>query len=360
MMLADLGADVVRVDRIGGLDGRGNVLCRNRRSLAVDLQTAEGQALIRNLITKADALIEGFRPGVMERLGLGPDLCLKLNPKLVYGRMTGWGQEGPLASVAGHDINYISLTGVAHAVGRPGGPPVLPLNLVGDYGGGGMMLAFGVMAALWQANRSGRGQVIDAAMIDGASALMAEYFGFLAAGQFEGERGTHLLDGGAYFYGVYETSDGQYVSIGALEPKFYALLREKLSLSDEIWHCQMDEALWPEQRRRLEAIFLTKTRDEWTALLEGTEICFAPVLSMREAAGHPHNRARGTLIEVDGMLQGAPAPRFIGTPASYPKRGRAPGADSEAVLRSFGIASERIAELIARSVVAQWTDKVSK
>lgn len=359
MMLADLGARVIRVDRIGGTDGRGNVLCRNRQSISVDLQHAEGRAVVMDLIKEADALIEGFRPGVMERLGLGPEACLQANPKLVFARMTGWGQDGPLAKTAGHDINYISLAGVAHAVGRSGGPPVVPLNLVGDYGGGGMLLAFGVMAAVWQAVRSGRGQVVDAAMIDGASALMAEYYGFLHAGEFEGDRGTHLLDGGAHFYGFYETSDGEFISIGSLEPKFYQLLRDTLGLDEEIWSRQLDRSLWPELRRRLEAIFKTRTRAQWTTLFEGTDVCFAPVLSMREAAEHPHNKARGTVVEIDGMLQAFPAPRFSATQASPPRRGRLAGEDTLAVLKEFGLESDRVERLIQVGAIFQTTEDVT-
>lgn len=352
MMLGDLGARVVRVDRIGGTDGRGNVLCRNRQSIAVDIRSAEGRQVVLDLVREADVLIEGFRPGVMERLGLGPGDCHAVNRKLVYGRMTGWGQEGPLAHAAGHDINYISLAGVAHAVGEAGGPPVLPLNLVGDYGGGGMMLAFGVMAAAWEAARSGRGQVVDAAMIDGATALMAEYYGFLAAGRFEDGRGTHLLDGGAHFYGLYETADGRHISIGALEPKFYEMLLEKLGLTGPVWQDQMNEANWPALRQELAAIFRQRDQAHWTAVFEGTDICYAPVLSMSEFEDHPHNLARGTTMRVDGMLQGAPAPRFSRTRAETPVRGRLPGHDTRSVLRAISYDEARIAALIAAGAVA--------
>lgn len=353
MMMGDLGARVVRVDRIGGMDGRGNVLCRNRESIAVDIRRAQGREIVMDLVAEADALIEGFRPGVMERLGLGYEDCAARNPKLVYGRMTGWGQDGPLARVAGHDINYISLAGVAHAVGRANGPPVLPLNLVGDYGGGGMMLAFGMMTALWEAARSGRGQIVDAAMVDGATALMAEYYGFLADGRFDGDRGTHLLDGGAHFYNIYETADGEYVSIGALEPKFYQLLLEKLELNDSLWEDQMNEANWPALRAKLAEIFKTRDRAYWNELFAGTDICYAPVLSMREFAQHPHNRARRTTIEIDGMLQGAPAPRFGRTPAQCPTAGRRSGADTRDVLRALGYEDARITRLLGSRAAAQ-------
>ncbi len=357
MMLADLGARVIRVDRIDGPDGRGDVLCRNRSSIAINLQLAEGRGIVLDLVRQADALIEGFRPGVMERLGLGPEVCLKENPKLVFARMTGWGQQGPLAHAAGHDINYISLTGVAHAIGRAGGPPVIPLNLVADYGGGGMLLAFGVMSALWRVSRSGSGQVVDAAMVDGASALMAQYYGFLAAKEFEGGRGTHLLDGGAHFYGLYETADGGYISIGALEPKFYALLCGKLGLREEIWTERMDKEKWPGLRKRLEEIIRTRTRAEWTQLLEGTDVCFAPVLSMREFREHPHNKARGTVAEFNGMLQPSPAPRFSATPAGSPARGRYPGEDTVAIFEQLHFDRARIERLVQAGVVAQAKEK---
>lgn len=353
MMLGDLGARVVRVDRIGGGSGRDNVLCRNRQSIAVDIRSPEGRQVVLDLVREADALIEGFRPGVMERLGLGPDDCFAVNRRLVYGRMTGWGQDGPLAHAAGHDINYISLTGVAHAVGRPGGPPVLPLNLVGDYGGGGMMLAFGMMAALWEAGGSGRGQVVDAAMVDGATALMAEYYGFLAAGQFEGDRGTHLLDGGAHFYGIYETADGEYISIGALEPKFYKMLLEKLELTEAIWQDQMNEANWPLLRQRLAGIFSSRDRQHWNAVFEDTDICYAPVLSMSEFARHSHNVARATTVEIDGLLQGAPAPRFSRTRNELPARGRRAGDDTRLVLRSISYDDARITSLLVAGAVAE-------
>jgi alpha-methylacyl-CoA racemase len=353
MMLADAGARVIRVDRIGGIDGRRNILCRNRQSIAVDLQTAEGREIVLDLIDNADALIEGFRPGVMERLGLAPDICLQRNPKLVFARMTGWGQDGPLAGAAGHDINYISLAGVAHAVGRANEGPVVPLNLVGDYGGGGMMLAFGVMAAAWRAAGTGKGQIIDAAMVDGASALMAEYYGFLAAGEFEGDRGTHLLDGGAPFYGLYETSDGEFISIGPLEPKFYALLRDKLGLDDEVWSDQMDKANWPSLKDRMAQVIATKTRAKWTELLEGTDVCFAPVLSMREFAQHPINRTRRGVVEIDGLLQPAPAPRFSDTVSDEPRRGRRAGEDTVSVLESLRFEASRIDTLLAAGIIEQ-------
>jgi alpha-methylacyl-CoA racemase len=353
MMLADMGARVIRVDRADGADGRHNVLCRSRKSIAVDLKRTEGRAIVLDLLAQADALIEGFRPGVMERLHLGPDVCLQRNPRLVYGRMTGWGQEGPLALAAGHDINYISLAGVTHAIGPAGGAPVHPLNLVGDYGGGGMLLALGVMCGVWEAARSGRGQVIDAAMIDGASALMAEYYGFMARGEFSGPRGTHWLDGGAPFYGTYETADSEHLAIGPLEPKFYAELLRRLGLPDAEWQSQDDRSQWPARKQTLARLFRTRTLAEWRQDLEGTDACFSPVLPLAKVGDHPHVRARGTIIEVDGMTQPAPAPRFSRTPAAMPERGRAAGEDSRAVLEGLGLSAERIEDLLARGIVHQ-------
>lgn len=353
MMLGDQGARVIRVDRPGGADGTRNVLCRNRTTVALDLKTPEGREVVLKLLERADALIEGFRPGVMERLGLGPTACLERRPQLVYGRMTGWGQEGPLAAAAGHDINYISLAGVAHAIGHADGAPVPPLNLVGDYGGGGMFLAFGVMCGLWEARRSGLGQVIDAAMVDGASALMAEYYGFMGNGQFTDRRGTHLLDGGAPFYGLYETADGQHISIGPLEARFYRELLQRLALDGPEWQVQDEPGLWPAMKQRLREIFMTRTREQWTRLLEGTDVCFAPVLSLAEVAGHPHNRERKTIVAIDGMLQPAPAPRFGRTPASLPRAGTTAGAQTQQVLREVGYSDADIARMIGAGVAHQ-------
>lgn len=353
MMLADMGARVVRVERPGGPDGTRNVLCRNRESIAVDLKQAEGRQIVCELVASADALIEGFRPGVMERLGLGPEDCLALNPRLVYGRMTGWGQDGPLAQAAGHDINYISLAGVTHAIGRAGEAPVHPLNLVGDYGGGGMLLAFGVMCGVWEAARSGCGQVIDAAMVDGASALMAEYYTFMANGEFSPERGTNWLDGGAPFYGTYETSDGEHLSIGPLEPKFYAELLQRLGLPEAEWANQNDRSTWPQRKQVLARIFRTRTLEAWRQALEGSDVCFAPVLPLAEVRHHPHMAARGSVIEVDGMTQPAPAPRFSRTAAREPTPGRAAGTDTRRVLQQLGFTDERLERLLERGIVHQ-------
>ena len=330
MLLADMGADVLLVDRPGA-SGLGlkserayDVMLRGKRSVTLDLKSAAGTEAALELISRADALIEGFRPGVMERLGLGPDKALEKNPRLVYGRMTGWGQEGPLAPRAGHDINYIALAGVLHAFGRRGQAPVPPLNLVGDFGGGGMLLGFGVVCALLEARRSGRGQVIDAAMIDGAALLAAMFSGFLATGSWSEERGTNILDTGAPWYDVYETADGRYVAIGAIEEKFFAELAARLRLID--LPAQHDRSRWPEMRRRLSETFKSKTRDEWCRVFEGSDACFAPVLSWSEARAHPHSRARGAFVHYSKVEQPAPAPRFSRTAAGVqrppPERGQ--------------------------------------
>ena len=321
MMLGDHGARVIRVERrvpvakLGDFKYR-DTLARNREVLPLDLKLAEDVARLRELLRTADALIEGFRPGVLERLGLAPDLLLVDNPRLVIGRMTGWGQDGPKAGLAGHDINYIALSGALHTFGPKGGKPVMPTNLVGDFGGGGMMLAFGLLAAIISARSTGRGQVVDCAMVDGAAILNAMTYAMFNAGTWRDERGVNALDGGAHFYDTYETADGKYVALGAIEGPFYALLLDKLELTgDAEFARQSDHALWPRLKSRLEAIFLTKTRDEWCAIMEDTDICFAPVLALGEAPSHPHNAARGTFIEVDGVTQPAPAPRFARTPA---------------------------------------------
>ncbi len=316
MMLADMGAEILRVDRADrvrkpmperpSLD----LLNRGRRSVGVDLKHPDGVALILALVERADALIEGFRPGVMERLGLGPDVCRGRNPRLVYGRMTGWGQDGPLASAAGHDINYIGLAGALDPIGRRGEAPVPPLNLVGDFGGGGLMLAYGIVCALLERERSGQGQVVDAAMVDGAAALMTIFHGMRQAGFWSGGRGGNLLDTGAHFYEVYETADARHVAIGAIEPQFYAELIRRVGLEGEELPRQMDAGHWPAMKERFAKLFRRKTRDEWCAILEGSDVCFAPVLSMEEALRHPHNVARGTFVEVAGAVQPGPAPRF--------------------------------------------------
>ncbi len=355
MMLADMGAQVLRVDRPDpsprAMDQRFYFTDRSRRAIAVDLKSPGGVALVRRLLGGADALIEGFRPGVMERLGLGPEACLALNPRLVYGRMTGWGQDGPLAAAPGHDINYIALAGALEAVGEAGGPPVIPLNLVGDFGGGGMYLAFGIACALIEAARSGRGQVVDAAMVDGAASLMTYFFGYRAGGHWPG-RGQSVTGGGSPFYAVYETSDGKYVSVGAAEPKFYAELLRLTGLDGAGLPDRGDRAHWPAIRARLAEVFRTRTRDAWCALLEASEACFAPVLSMEEAVAHPHNRARGTFVEVDGMVQPAPAPRFSRTPAARPTPGVEPGVDLRAALQGWDLDDAEIGALARAGVVA--------
>lgn len=324
MMLADHGARVIRVDRPANGDrvgdsGNRDILNRNRERIELDLKDPAAIARLREMVKDADAIVEGYRPGVMERLGLGPDVLLADNPRLVYGRMTGWGQEGPMAPLAGHDINYIALAGALHSFGQAGGKPQFPVNLVGDFGGGGMLMAFGVMAAVFSAQRTGKGQVVDCAMVDGAAILSAMTYTFLGLGRWKDERGVNLLDGGAHFYDTYETSDGKWISIGSIEPQFYALLLEKTGLKgDPAFAPQMDPRVWPDLKARLAALFLTRTRDEWCAIMDGTDICFAPVLSLREAPKHPHNTARETFVEDEGMVMPAPAPRFLGTPAPKP------------------------------------------
>jgi alpha-methylacyl-CoA racemase len=350
MMLADLGADVLRIDRSVTVrtplpDKPSNdVLARGRRSIGVDLKHPEGVELVLKLIEKADVLTEGFRPGVMERLGLGPDVCLKRNPKLVYGRMTGFGQEGPMAQAAGHDINYIALAGALAHIGREGDKPLPPLNLVGDFGGGGMLLALGICAALVERGRSGKGQVVDAAMVDGAATLMAFIHGFYASGGW-GERGTNLLDTGAHFYDTYETKDGKYISLGSIEPQFYAELLEKTGLDKETLPNQMDRTQWRPMKQRLTALFKTKTRDEWCALMEGSDVCFAPVLTIPEAYQHPHNVARGTFVDVAGVTQPGPSPRFSRTPGEIKRPPPHPGQLGDEALAEWGIAREDVAKL---------------
>ena len=321
MMLADHGARVIRIERPGGI-GRfteyaaRDVLNRNRENLELDLKQPGSVAQVLDLVRQADAFIEGNRPGVIERLGLGPDVLLAANPRLVIGRMTGWGQDGPKAHIAGHDINYIALTGALHTYGPKEGKPTFPVNAIGDYAGGGMFLAFGVLAAILSARSTGKGQAIDCAMVDGAAMISAQTYALLAAGMWRDERGVNSLDGGAPFYDTYETADGKYVALGAIEPQFYALLLEKLDLAgDPLFAEQSDHERWPEQKARLEAIFRTRTRDDWCALMEQTDSCFAPVLSLAEAPRHPHNVARRTFIEANGVVQPAPAPRFSETPA---------------------------------------------
>jgi alpha-methylacyl-CoA racemase len=323
MVLADLGATVVRVDRIGAsslplpISPRHDLLGRGKRSIGVDLKQPRGAALVRTLAARAGVLIEGFRPGVAERLGIGPDDCHAVNPKLVYGRMTGWGQDGPLAPTAGHDLTYLARTGILHAIG-PADAPVPPINLLGDYGGGGMLLAAGVLAALWHAERTGTGQVVDAAIVDGAALLATQMFGMLHSGAWQDRRAANLLDGGAPFYGVYETADGKFLAVGPLERRFYAQFAERLGLDPHTTPAQLDAASWPRLRALIGARVATRTRDEWVALFEGSDACVAPVLTLAEAPSDPHNQARGAFVDVDGVTQPAPAPRFTGTPASTP------------------------------------------
>jgi len=351
MLLSDMGAEVLLVDRAAdanlgiAMDAKFNLLGRGRRSVAIDLKKKEGTEAALKLIEQADAVIEGFRPGVMERLGLGPDVCLERNSRLVFGRMTGWGQEGPLANAVGHDINYIALIGALHSIGRRGEAPVPPLNLVGDFGGGGVFLALGVVGALLETQKSGKGQVIDVAMIDGAASLMTAIYGLHAAGKWTDNRGENILDTGAHYYNVYETSDGQYISIGSIEPKFYAELLRLTGLGREELPSQNDRSEWPALTEKLAVIFKTKTRAEWNALLEGSDICFAPILNMVDAPSHPHNQERGTFVEVDGVPQPAPAPRFSRTPSTIQGPPASPGQHTEEALRDWGFDASEVEQL---------------
>src|SRR3954451_22683162 len=358
MLLSDMGAEVVRIDRAQSVRPASDrpsadLLNRGRRSIGVDLKHPEGVETVLRLVEQADALIEGFRPGVSERLGLGPDVCLARNPRLVYGRMTGWGQEGPLAHAAGHDINYIALAGALAHFGRVGQPPTPPINMVGDYGGGGMFLAFGVVCGILEARGSGVGQVVDAAMVDGAAYLMGAIWGLRGIGMFEEERGTNLLDTGSPFYDVYETADGEWVSIGSIEPQFYAQLLELTGVQHDDLPPQMDRDGWPILRERLTKVFAQRTRAEWAQLLEGTDVCFAPVLPMSEASAHPPLAARRAIVEHDGMEQPAPAPRFSRTEAEIQGPAPLPGADTDAVLASFGFTDDEIAGLHGSGAVKQ-------
>ena len=359
MMLADMGADILRIDRaqnaVGGNPDSppADVLNRGRRSVALDLKHPDGVETLLALVEAADALIEGFRPGVCERLGFGPDVCLERNPKLVFGRMTGWGQSGPYAQMAGHDINYISLAGALEPIGRRGEAPLPPLNLVGDFGGGGMFLAFGVVCALLEAKSSGQGQVVDAAMVDGAATLMTMFHAFRAMGIWDDERGTNLLDTGAWYYEVYETADGKYISVGALEKQFFDELITITGLKDDPdlpW--QHDKATWPAMKEKMAALFKTKTRDEWCALLEGTDACFAPVLSMAEAPQHPHNVERETFVERNGIVQPAPAPRFSRTAGEIQRPPSFPGQHTDEALVEWGLDADRVAKLREAGAIA--------
>jgi alpha-methylacyl-CoA racemase len=356
MMLADMGAEVIRVDRfpsprapvgVEALMRNDNVVDRGRRSIAIDLKNPAGIEAVLALVETADILIEGFRPGVTEKLGLGPDACRARNPRLVYGRMTGWGQTGPLAQAAGHDINYISITGALHAMGSRDRPPAPPLNLVGDYGGGGMFLALGVVAALYEAQRSGLGQTVDAAMSDGAAVLMAAQYGLAAKGFWSDARESNFLDGAAHFYGTYECADGHHVSIGPIEPQFYRLLLTTCGLTDPAFERQWEAAEWPALKARLAAVFRSRSRAEWTELLEGTDCCFAPVLSMQEAPAHPHNVARQAFDTSGAVAQPMPAPRFDRTPSRLPPPAPPIGADGAAVLRGIGYSAAQIDALVA-------------
>ena len=351
MMLSDMGAEVIRVDRKSAVDlgvempRQFNVLNRGRRSIALDLKTPEGIAAVKRIATKCDALIEGFRPGVMERLGLGPDELLRCNSRLVYGRITGWGQTGPVASAAGHDINYISLTGMLHAIGRSG-PPSPPLNLVGDFGGGAMYLAFGVVCALLEARSSGKGQVVDAAMVDGAASLGAAIFGLRAAGIWNENRADNILDSGAPWYDVYETADGKYISIGSIEERFFNLLLEKLDLrAPELRN--RDRSNWPRLRTVLTDAFRTRTRADWCKLMEGSDICFAPVLTMDEASAHSHMQDRGVFCEIDGVVQPGPAPRFSRTKPEVRSAPSVVGEHTDEILAEFGFSDAEIDRLNA-------------
>jgi alpha-methylacyl-CoA racemase len=358
MMLSDLGAEVVRVDRPepGELsahqDHRKDLLLRGRRSVAVDLKNQRGVDVVLELIAQADVLIDPFRPGVAERLGVGPDVCLEKNPRLVYGRMTGWGQDGPLSRVAGHDINYVALAGPLAAIGRADEPPAPALNLIGDFGGGGMLLSFGILAALLERSSSGRGQVIDAAMLDGTATLFASIVGFKNMGAWKDERESNFLDGGAHYYDSYETADGKYVTIGAIEPQFYAELLRLLELDPRQWP-QADSERWPELKQKMRELFKTRTRAQWCDLLEGADICFAPVLDFEEALQHPHVAERKVYVEIDGVVQPGPVPRFDRTPGEIQGPPCRPGEHTADALADWGVARSRIDELLADGAVVQ-------
>ena len=360
MMLADLGATVIRVDRLPGPPSKGgledlmrndSIVDRGRRSVSVNMKEPRGVEAVLQLVAGADILVEGFRPGVAEKLGLGPSTCQARNPRLVYGRMTGWGQTGPLAQAAGHDINYIALSGALHAMGEADRPPTPPLNLVGDYGGGGMLLVVGLLAALAETQRSGQGQVVDAAMTDGAALLMAAQYGLMAKGFWQDQRQSNFLDGAAHFYGVYECADRRHVSIGAIEPQFYARLLALCGVDDPQFAHQWAQGEWPALRRKLETVMRQRTRDEWCVLLEGSDACFAPVLSMAEAPLHPHNRARGTFVSPQGVTQPAPAPRFDRTPSELPPPAPRVGAHTGELLLRAGLAPETLRVLQEAGVI---------
>lgn len=359
MSLADMGANVIRVERPGGglfaaqQSTELDLLNRSKRCIGIDLKTPEGVATVLAMVAQADGLLEGNRPGVMERLGLGPELCLQHNPKLVYGRMTGWGQDGPMADDVGHDLNYVALTGALHAMGRAGEKPAIPLNLVGDFGGGGLMLAYGMVCALLEATRSGKGQVVDAAMIDGAATLMTSVYAANQVGFWSDERGTNILDSGAHFYEVYETADGKYVTIASVEPQFYAALLDKLGPQVTGLENQWDMANWAELKEQLTAVFKRRTRDEWDAFFADADICYAPVLSMEEVRHHPHHQARGTFLDDGKVWQPAPAPRFSRTPGEVSRPPAPIGAHSREILEEFGFAAAQVESLLASGAVKQ-------
>ena len=358
MMLADMGADVVRIDRAGAVHGGdpanppANVNARGRRSIGVDLKSDEGRDLVLRMVADADVVFEGFRPGVAERLGIGPEDCMARNPAIVYGRMTGWGQDGPYAQTAGHDINYIALAGALAHMGRDDTGPVPPLNLVGDFGGGGMYLAFGIVCALLSARSTGEGQVVDAAMVDGAASLMSFFYGMLHTGFASERRGENMLDTGAHFYDVYECADGEYISIGSIEPQFYAELIEKLGLDPDDFADQHDRSRWPELKAKVAAVVATRTRDEWDAVLEGSDVCYAPVLAVSEAIEHPHHVARGTFVESGGLRQPGPAPRLSGTPGSIRRPPPHEGQHTDELLDELGLSADEVAVLRASGAVA--------
>ncbi|PID45106.1 MAG: carnitine dehydratase [Proteobacteria bacterium] len=344
-LLADLGAEVIVIDRKSAEADPTDINRRNKQSIALNLKTAQGQRIAKQLIASADILIEGFRPGVMEKLGLGPDDCHNDNPRLIYGRMTGWGQTGPLANTAGHDINYLAITGALHAIGKQDEPPIPPLNLVADYGGGTMFLLLGVLSALFERSQSGKGQVVDAAMVDGVPAMMGLIHTFLARQEWTTQRESNLLDGGAPFYRCYETADKKYLSVGPLEPQFFAEMAQRAELPASELDTQYLSANWPDNQQRYEALFKRKTQAEWLALFEGSDACVAPVLDFNEVEAHPHNAERDNFIRLDGVMQAAPAPRFSRTPADTPKQPTAAGSDTESILKALGYEQHDIAQM---------------
>ncbi|MFP6809516.1 MAG: CaiB/BaiF CoA-transferase family protein [Pseudohongiellaceae bacterium] len=353
MMLSDMGAEVIRIDRLSqkGSGSSANVLYRGRKSVAFDLKNSMALDSTLRLSDQADVILEGFRPGVMERLGLGPEVCLERNPKLIYGRMTGWGQSGPLSHAAGHDINYISIAGALGSMGYADRPPAPPLNLIGDFGGGAMYLLAGILAAIVERNSSGKGQVVDAAMTDGTASLLSPFYGLMAMGMWSTERYSNRLDGGAFYYGSYECSDGKYISLGSLEPQFYALLLEKCGITDETFKEQSDQEAWPIKREKMEALFKTKTQQEWCGILEGTDVCFAPVLNLKEAPDHPHNKTRQTFVKVQGVTQPAPAPRFSRTQGKIQSPAALTGENTEEVLSDWGFSDSEISNLKMNNMI---------